>query len=124
MTFHGVFVLLRRCFMDDKTAIVATRALIPFNVVESLTFEGAAGTAGKTSRTMRRWCIEHGLGRKIGGAWLVSKVALAMWLEGDDEALAAYRDDGVRAQFEPVARYFRRAGLDELLKLPGLGAAA
>ena len=32
--------------------------------------------------------------------------------------------DGVRAQFEPVARYFRRAGLDKLLELPGFGAAA
>jgi hypothetical protein len=110
--------------MDDHTATVATRALIPFNVEESVTIEQAASTSGKTPRTMRRWCIEHGIGRRIGGTWRVSKVALAMLLEGDHEALAAYRDDGVRAQFEPVARYFRRAGLDKLLQLPGFGAAA
>jgi hypothetical protein len=35
----------------------------------------------------------------------VSKVALAMLLEGDLEALAAYRDCGVRGSSEPVAKY-------------------
>jgi hypothetical protein len=110
--------------MDDQTAILTSRALIPFNVEESTTIEQAAGIAGKSRRTIRRWCIEHGIGRRIGGTWRVSKVALMMLLEGDSENLRAYRDDGVRAQFEPVARYFHRAGLGKLLELPGFGAAA
>src|SRR5712691_7417990 len=71
---------------------------------------------------MRRWCQEQGIGRRIGGTWRVSKVALTMLLEGDNEALQAYRDLGVRAQFEPVAGYFCRAGLSKLLELPGFGA--
>src|ERR1700686_2321663 len=110
--------------MDDQTAILASRALIPFNVQESTTIEQAAGIAGITPRAMRRWCIEEGIGRRVRGTWRVSKVALTMLLEGDSEALRAYRDDGVRAQFEPVARYFHRAGLGKLLELPGFGAAA
>jgi hypothetical protein len=83
--------------MDDQTEILTSRALIPFNVEESTTIEQAAGIAGKTPRTMRCWCIEQGIGRRIGGTWRVSKVALIMLLEGDSEALRAYRDDGAYA---------------------------
>ena len=100
------------------------RALGPSNVVWLITaVQQAAALAGVTPRTMRRWCVEHGIGRRIGGIWRVSRIALAMWTEGDIEALAAYRDDGVRGQLEAVARYFRRAGLGKLLELPGFGAA-
>jgi hypothetical protein len=36
--------------------------------------------------------FEHGLGRRIGGGtWSVSKVALAMFLDGDLKALRAYQ---------------------------------
>ena len=63
------------------------------------------------------WCVEHGIGRRVaGGTWKVSKVALAMLLDGDLEALAAYRDDGVRGSWEPVAKFYRRCGLGELLE--------
>jgi hypothetical protein len=37
------------------------------------------------------WCIQRGLGRRVrGGKWVVSKVALAMHLDGDASTLAAY----------------------------------
>jgi hypothetical protein len=63
--------------------------------------------AGKSERTLRNWCDEHGIGRRIaGGSWAVSKVALAMLLDGDLAALAAYRDRGARASSEPVAAYY------------------
>ena len=53
---------------------------------------------------------EHGLGRRIGGGvWSVSRVALAMFLDGNRNALRAYHQcDRVS---EAVFAYFRRAGL-------------
>ena len=70
----------------------------------------AASIAGKSESTMRGWCDEHGLGRRIGGGtWSVSKVALAMFLDGDMKALRAYHA-GDRTG-ELVAAYFRRAGI-------------
>jgi hypothetical protein len=84
----------------------------------------AVDITGKSQRTLRRWCIEDGIGRRIAGRqWLISLPALYMRIEGDDEALIGYRD-GARAQFEPVARYFRRFDLGDLLQRPEFGAAA
>jgi len=58
----------------------------------------------------RAWCEEHGLGRRIGGgAWSVSKVALAIFLDGDLKALRAYHA-GDRMSERDVG-YFERAGL-------------
>jgi hypothetical protein len=93
-----------------KPQIVTSRALVPFNIDECTTIDQAAGIAGKTPRTMRRWCIEQGIGRRIGGHWAVSRVALQMYLDGNEDALAAYHD-GARAQYGPVADYYRRLGL-------------
>ena len=57
---------------------------------------------------MRTWCEVYGLGRRIGnGPWSVSKVALAMHLDGDRKALRAYHA-GDRTS-DLVAPYFRRA---------------
>jgi hypothetical protein len=103
--------------MDDQTEIVTSRALIPFDVEESTTIQQAAGIAGKTPRTMRRWCVEFGIGRRIGGHWAVSRVALAMYLDGNKDALAAYHD-GARGHCELVAEYYRRLGLGDLLTGP------
>jgi hypothetical protein len=84
--------------------------LIPFDKRECISLNEAAGIAGKSASTMRGWCDEFGLGRRIGGGtWSVSKVALAMHLDGDKKALRAYhagsRDD------PRVVRYFEREGL-------------
>ncbi len=109
--------------MIDKpvsdTAKRATRVLIPFEIREALTLRAAADIAGRTPRHIQNLCILHGIGRQVlGNRWLVSRVALAMLLEDDTDALAAYRDWGVRASYAPVAKYFRRLDLGDLLDRP------
>jgi hypothetical protein len=97
--------------------------LVPFAGEECTSIGKAAAIAGKSERTLRNWCVEHGIGRRVaGGAWNVSKVALAMLLDGDLEALAAYRDRGARGSSEPVAAYYQRCGLAGLLERPGFAA--
>jgi hypothetical protein len=99
------------------------KTLIPFTAEEAISIGEAAAIAGKSERTIRNWCVQDGIGRRIGdGAWAVSKVALMMWLEGDHKALAAYRDDGARGSWEPVAKYYRRRGLAHLLERPEFAA--
>jgi hypothetical protein len=81
--------------------------LIPFNKREGMTLTEAAGVAGKSPGTIRNWCVQHDLGRRVGGGtWVVSKVALAMFLDGDTRALRAYHA-GDRSS-ELVASYFQR----------------
>jgi hypothetical protein len=51
------------------------------------------------------------IGRRVGGGqWIVSKVALAMFLNGDDEALRLYKA-GDRTSDRVVA-YYKREGLE------------
>lgn len=64
--------------------------LRPYDARETSTVAEAARVAGRPERTIREWCHAHSLGRKIGGQWAVSKVAFAMWLNGDYRALQAY----------------------------------
>lgn len=64
--------------------------LVPFDRREVLTLAEAALHAGKTARTISNWCEGEGLGRKIGGTWHVSKVALQMFLDGDERSLRQY----------------------------------
>jgi hypothetical protein len=92
----------------------ACMILIPYDRREGIPLNVAAERAGKSPGTIRNWCIEHGIGRRVGGGqWIVSKVALAMFLDGDEEALRRYRS-GDRITDRVVA-YFRREGLDGLL---------
>jgi hypothetical protein len=78
--------------------------LIPFDKSEGMTL---TGVAGKSPGTIRNWCVQHDLGRRVGGGtWVVSKVALAMFLDGDTRALRAYHA-GDRSS-ELVASYFQR----------------
>jgi hypothetical protein len=97
------------------------RILTPYDASEALPISTAAKRACVSSRTMRNWCGDHGLGRRIGGRWRVSCVALQMYLDGDKKALAAYLA-GARAHCEAVAAYFRRCGISDLLKRPEFGA--
>ena len=86
------------------------KILVPFDKRECISLKEAADIAGKSESTMRGWCDQHGLGRRVGGgSWMVSKVALAMFLDGDIKALRAYHA-GDRAS-ELVAPYFRRSGI-------------
>jgi Helix-turn-helix domain len=64
--------------------------LRPFNRSEVLSVAEAALTAGRSQRTVRDWCARLDIGRRVGGQWAVSRVALAMFLDGDQDALAAY----------------------------------
>ncbi len=87
-----------------------SRTLIPYDKREALTLQQAAGIAGRSAETIRRWCEAEEIGRRVGGRWAVSHPALLMWLDGDEAALRAYRagdrSDGV------VASYFARAGME------------
>jgi hypothetical protein len=106
---------------SGPTATRSPIVLVPFDKKkEALSVTCAAEKAGKSQTTIRGWCRRYHIGRRVGGEWAVSRVALAMLLEGDHDALAAYHD-GARAQYEPVARYYRRLELGELLKRPDFG---
>jgi hypothetical protein len=86
------------------------KVLSPFNKAECLSLRQAAAIAGKSESTMRTWSDQFGVGRRVaGGSWSVSKVALAMLLDGDYKALRAYHT-GDRTS-EIVAVYFARFGL-------------
>jgi hypothetical protein len=85
------------------------RVLIPFSRAEALSLRQAAEISGKSVETIRRWCALHDLGRRIGGQWCVSRVALAMWLDGDLHALRLYLA-GDRSSTLVLA-YFERADL-------------
>lgn len=97
------------------------RCLIPFDRREGLTIDEAAEIAGRDVRTLRRWCVERDIGRRIaGGPWTVSRVALGMLLNGDDTALAAYLA-GDRSS-ELVRAYFEGVGLADLTRRWASGA--
>jgi len=89
---------LDRCFV-----------LTPFNPDEGLTLQQAADRAKKSPGTIRNWCESEGLGRRIGGKWSVSKVALEMYLDGEAGALARYL--GGDREAADVVSYFERFGL-------------
>lgn len=83
------------------------RVLTPYDPREGISLKVAADRAGKSETTLRNWCVQHGLGRRVGGGvWVVSKVALAMFLDGDRPALAAYL--GGERSSEGVKEYFER----------------
>ena len=104
---------------DGRFAVSKSHTLVPFHAAEGLTLKQAVDVAGKSERTLRNWCVEHGIGRRVaGGTWVVSKVALAMLLDGDIDSLICYRDHGVRASYEPVAKFYKRLDLGDLLDLP------
>lgn len=67
------------------------RVLTPYDPREGISLVTAAKRAGKSETTLRNWCVQHGLGRRVGGGvWVVSQVALAMFLDDDRIALVAY----------------------------------
>jgi len=82
------------------------QVLRPFHRSEALTIGEAADIAGRAARTLRGLCLLYDIGRRIQGRWAVSNVALAMLLDGNKEALAAYLA-GDRS-VPTVAEYFSR----------------
>ena len=86
------------------------QVLIPFDPREGISLVDAGKLAGKSVGTVRGWCVQHGLGRRVGGGvWVVSKVALAMFLDDDLKTLASYLA-GDRSS-HPVKMYFERVGV-------------
>lgn len=83
------------------------QVLIPFDRREALTLKAAADLSGFSAETVRRWASLNDIGRKVGGIWLVSKVALAMFLDNDTLALRAYLA-GDRSS-DLVLGYFERS---------------
>jgi hypothetical protein len=95
-----------------------TFTLVPFHAAEGVSLKDAALMAGKSERTIRTWCSQYGIGRRVGGGvWIISRVALQMLLDGDLDSLIAYRDHGARGSYQPVAQYFHRFDLGFLLEL-------
>lgn len=65
--------------------------LRPYTVEEAITVAEAARLTRKSPGTIRNWASLRDLGRRVGGGdWQLSRVALAMFLDGDREALALY----------------------------------
>jgi hypothetical protein len=89
------------------------QVLIPWNAREAICVTEAAKIAGCSLVTVRTWASLHGLGRRVGGRWMLSRVALAMYLDGDTRALAAYLQ-GDR-ESELVVGYFARYGLSPVV---------
>ena len=84
--------------------------LIPYDAREGFSLNEAAKVAAKSVGTLRNWCIQHGLGRRVGnGTWVVSRVALAMFLDNDMIALGAYQAGDRTSPL--VCGYFKRFGL-------------
>lgn len=69
------------------------KILVPYNPREAISLRQAAKLAGRSESTVRSWCAEYHIGRRVvGGPWQVSRAALAMLLDGDEAALNAYLD--------------------------------
>ncbi len=94
------------------------QVLRPFQRAEVLSIAEAAVEADRQVRTMRDWCARHDIGRRIEGQWAVSRVALAMFLDGDRAALAAYLA-GDRSS-PTVISYFERCGVPLPRQAPAL----
>lgn len=83
--------------------------LTPLDHAEALTLQAAADRSRKVAGTIRNWCESEGIGRRVGSKWYVSKLALEMYLDGEEDALARYlRED---RESKDVIAYFKRFGL-------------
>jgi hypothetical protein len=82
--------------------------LQPYDPAEAISIAVAASRAGKSDRTIRNWCLDHQIGRRIAGRWAVSAVALDMLLAGDEDSLHAYLA-GDRSSARVVSYYIARS---------------
>lgn len=82
------------------------KILVPWDPREVMKVHVAAATAVTCKSTIRNWCDQHGIGRKIGARYSISRVALAMHMEGNAEALEAYRSGDRTGPL--VAPYFAK----------------
>ena len=94
---------------------LSPQTLTPFWPEEAFTVKEAGFLTRKSGGTIRTWCQANFLGRRVGGgSWLVSKVALAAFLDGDKQALNFYlRGDRTSPA---VVKYYERLGIGHLVK--------
>jgi hypothetical protein len=65
--------------------------LVPYDRKEAMTLQAAAKVADRCEATVKRWCGVYHLGRRVGnGPWRISRVALRLFLDGDEHGLSAY----------------------------------
>jgi hypothetical protein len=90
----------------------------PYNREEAIEVHLAALEAARSDRAIRNWCDQFGISRRhlAGGRWMISRVALAMLMDGNSVALDAYL--GGQRQGKPVASYYHRCGLGHSIDLP------
>lgn len=85
--------------------------LTPYDPREGMSLKQAAARAGKSETTVKNWCLNRGIGRRVaGGVWVVSKPALEMLLDDDHASLAAYHS----GDFSPTSLvhiYFQRTNV-------------
>ena len=67
-----------------------TGPLSPFRRDLVMTLSDASEHSGRSISTIRAWCAQHHIGRKVGGAWLVDAVAFDLFIQGRLNALARY----------------------------------
>jgi hypothetical protein len=89
--------------------------LVPFDPREAMTVDAAAKIAGRNARTIRNWCIESGIGRRMaGGPWAISRPLFFMFIEDKRRELTDYFDGRPLTQVH--VEYFERFGLGDLLR--------
>lgn len=94
--------------------VPSPHVLRPFDKREAITTAVAAEISGFSAAHVRRLTANYDLGRHIGGGvWRVSRIAWAMFLDNDADALAAYHC-GDRSS-DRVLAYYRRAGFMPLV---------
>lgn len=101
--------------MTQDAYQAGTGCLDPFDPREAATIKDAAWKVGKPTRTIYRWCVDHGIGRQIGPrVWHVSLPALWMFADGDHATLKAYLAGDRESQ--SVESYYLRCGLGAVLE--------
>jgi hypothetical protein len=84
--------------------------LVPYNLAEGISLKEAVALSCKSESTVRNWCGQYGIGRRVGnGTWVVSQDAFARFLDGDKAALAASHAGDQSGDL--VLRYFDRFDL-------------
>ena len=95
--------------MIDTATDAKPHVLLPFDIREAVPISDAARIAGRSTVTVRAWAANLDLGRPVGGRWMISRVALAMYLDSDRKALRAYLSGDRESAL--VVSYFQRFGL-------------
>ena len=66
------------------------KILFPYIPEEAMPLGEAVQRTAWSDATLRDRAVRYGLARKIGGRWIFSRVAVELFLNGQNEALAAY----------------------------------